>query len=247
LHGTVKRAFEMAQLERIFASFREGGPPTGSAYDPTDPDTYEYFVQAMIRDARDYEASVLAPKRDYATKLYYGLLPRLDGDATGWSDTYYVEDPNATYEQVLGSDADSANRSTYVSTDVRDAVMMMLPALVRCFAAQENPVYLVPRTPQDDPKALEGTKFVNYTFWNDNPGFLVLYGAFKDALTVKTGFVKWWTDDHRTIKRKTFTHISPMQIQMIVTEDQTARVYKQGQLNPLTGAYDQVVIQYEES
>ena len=34
---------------------------------------------------------------------------------------------------------------------------------------------------------------MNYVFWNDNPGFLILYGALKDALTVRTGFVKWWT------------------------------------------------------
>ena len=45
-------------LERIFASFREGAPPDGG-YDPADPPTYEQFVQAIIRDSRDYEASVL--------------------------------------------------------------------------------------------------------------------------------------------------------------------------------------------
>ena len=41
-------------------------------------------------------------------------------------------------------------------------------------------------------QASQATSYVNYVFWNDNQGFLKLYGAFKDALTVKTGFLKWW-------------------------------------------------------
>ena len=47
-------------LERIFATFKEGGP--SDAYDPSDPDGYESFIQTMIRDSRDYEGSVLAPE-----------------------------------------------------------------------------------------------------------------------------------------------------------------------------------------
>ena len=34
----------------------------------------------------------------------------------------------------------------------------------------------------------------------NNPGFLNLYGALKDALTVRTGFMKWWSEDEKKIK-----------------------------------------------
>ena len=103
------------------------------------------------------------------------------------SDTTIVEDPKATYEEILGDDKETANRSTYVSTDVRDAIMLMMPGLIRLFAASENPVFLVPRSPDEIDQAQQATDYVNYVFWNDNCGFLILYGALKDALTVRRG------------------------------------------------------------
>ena len=99
------------------------------------------------------------------------------------------------------------NKSTFVSTDVRDAVLNMLPSLVRIFAASENVITIVPRTQQELQTAEQATNYVNYTFWQDNPGFLILYGAFKDAMTVKTGFVKWWTDDNVQKAYKTFADL----------------------------------------
>src|SRR4029077_8337265 len=73
------------------------------------------------------------------------------------------------------------------------------------------------------------TSYVNYVFWNDNPGFLNLYGAIKDALTVRTGYIKWWSEDQKEIKRKTFTNITVEQLQMILSEDSTAKIIELGQ------------------
>ena len=209
-------------IERIF-TFKEGGTPL--SYDPGDPDTYRQFIHALITDSKDYENSVLAPKRDEAQKYYYGMLPSLNPNGSPWSDTLIVEDPNATYEEILGP-GEGPSKSSFVSTDVRDAVLMMLPSLVRIFAASENVVQLVPRSPADEDMAEQATNYVNYTFWQDNPGFLILYGAFKDALTVKTGFVKWWTDNTKQVKRKQFVNIAMEQLQMLLAEDPTARVLR---------------------
>jgi hypothetical protein len=230
-------------LERIFATFKEGGPT--DAYDPADPASYEYFIQAMIRDSRDYEASVLAPARDTAQKYYYGYLPALNPDGSPYSDTQIIQDPNATYEQILGYDQETANRSSFVSTDVRDAVLLMLPSLVRLFASSENVVALIPRTQADVDAAAQQTQYINYVFWQDNPGFLILYGSFKDALTVKTGYVKWWTDDHKETKRKTFVNLNPQQIQLLQSQDATAKVVHQGELDPLLGTYSEVTFKYQ--
>lgn len=207
--------------ERIFTFKGDGGTP--NTYDPGDPDTYKQFIHAMITDSRDYENSVLAPKRDEAQKYYYGMLPNLGGVGTGYSDTLIVEDPNATYEEILGP-SEGPSKSSFISTDVRDAILMMLPSLVRIFAASENVVSLVPRSPQDDAMAEQATNYVNYVFWQDNAGFLTLYGAFKDALTVKTGFVKWWTDNTKATKSKQFQNITMEQLQMLMSEDPTAQV-----------------------
>jgi hypothetical protein len=219
-------------MERIFASFKDSGGSNTSAYDPNDPDSYNQFLHAMITDARDYEGTVLAANRDYAQKYYYGLLPTLYPDDNPWSDTTLVQERDATYAEYNRDEEDAANRSTFVSTDVRDAVMLMLPSLIRLFGASESPIELVPRSAADSDMATQATNYVNYTFWNDNAGFLILYGAFKDAMTVKTGFVKWWTDTQKEIRTKSFTHITAQQIQQILTEDPSAKLVEMGRPIP---------------
>jgi hypothetical protein len=229
-------------IEQLF-TFKDGDTAHGtpSSYDPGDPATYEQFIHAMITDARDYENSVLAPKRDEAQKYYYGMLPSLNANGSPYSDTLIVEDPNATYEEILGP-SETATRSSFVSTDVRDAILTMLPSLVRIFAASENVISLVPRSPQDEDMAEQATAYVNYVFWQDNPGFLTLYGAFKDAMTVKTGFVKWWTDNTKQTKQKQFQNITQEQLQTVLGEDpQNTRVVP-GTLKPnASGGLDVVI------
>jgi hypothetical protein len=228
-------------LERIFATFKEGG----TAYDPSDPDSYEPFIQALIADSRDYEGSTLAAARNEAQLYYYGYLPSLNPDGTPYSDTQIIQDPNATYEQILGHDKDTANKSKYVSTDVRDAIMLMLPSLIRLFAASENVVSLIPRTQADVDNAQQQTNYINYVFWQDNPGFLILYGAFKDAMTVKTGYVKWWTDDKKEKRRKTFINLNPQQLSMIAQGDPTAKLIEHEDPDPQTGLFPRVVLEFE--
>lgn len=229
-----------------FSSFKADKVGGYNPYDPTDPGSYEAFVDMMIADSRDYEQSILAGDRNQATAYYYGFLPNLDGtDNWQYSDQTVLQEAGTTYEDIVGEDARRPNRSRYVSTDVRDAILQMLPSLVRIFGASENVISLVPRTQNDVATAEQATDYVNYVFWNDNPGFLTLYGAFKDAMTVKTGFVKWWTDDVHEKKTKTFQNITREQIQLILSEqDANTQIVGYGQTRP-DGTIDHITFQYE--
>jgi hypothetical protein len=215
-------------MERIFAHFKDGQNPRDAAYDPSDPESYSAYIKAMMGDARDYEEAFLAVDRNHAQLYYYGYEPWIGPYNPGTPAA--GEDPNATLGEILNKDnTDQPNRSSFVSTDVRDAVMMMLPSLVRLFGASEAPVALVPRNETEVDTADQATDYVNYTFWNDNPGFLILYGAIKDALTVKAGFVKWWSDTETEKQTKTFENIGADQIQMLIMEDPSAKVLDLGQ------------------
>ena len=140
------------------------------------------------------------------------------------------EDPNQTLGELLDQDKKNRpNRSTFVSTDVKDAIMLMLPSLIRLFGSQRESCQSgSARSSDDSDMAEQATSYVNYVFWNDNPGFLNLYGALKDALTVRTGFMKWWSEDEKEIKRKRFTNITVEQLQMLLAEDPTAKVVDLG-------------------
>ena len=215
-------------MERILnAHFKSQDAPTSSYYDPNDPESYENYLHMLMDDAADYENSILAMDRSNAQMYYYGIEPFLG--QYGINGPYIGEDPTATLGEILDKDNENAsNRSTFVSTDVRDAVMLVLPSLIRLFGASESPVYLVPRSEDEVDIAEQATDYVNYVFWNDNAGFLTLYGAFKDAMTVKTGFVKWWCDDHKERKRKTYVNVTAEQLQMILSEDPSARILEIG-------------------
>jgi hypothetical protein len=217
-------------MERIFSHFKDSEGPRDAAYDPSNPESYETYIKAMMGDARDYEEAFLSVDRNHAQLYYYGYEPWIGPYNPG--SPYIGEDPNATLGEILNKDnTNQPNRSTFVSTDVRDAVMMMLPSLVRLFGASEAPVALVPRSEAEVDTSEQATDYVNYTFWNDNPGFLILYGAIKDALTVKAGFVKWWSDTETEKQTKTFENIGDEQIQMLTMEDPSAKVVDKG--NPI--------------
>jgi hypothetical protein len=215
----------------MFYHSKDPNPLSSAAYDPSDPDSYENYLRSLMSDSRDYENAFLQVDRNQAQLYYYGMEPWIGPYNPG--SPYIGEDPNATLGEILNKDnTNQPNRSTYVSTDVRDAIMMMLPSLVRLFGASESPVFLVPRSQEEVLQAEQATDYVNYVFWNDNPGFLNLYGAIKDALTVKTGFLKWWTEDFKEKKRKRFLNVGADQIQMLLSEDDTARLVSIGKPLP---------------
>ena len=214
-------------IERLFAHFKDSKSEPSATYDPNDPESYEAYLQSMFEDATDYETAILSGDRSEAALYYAGLEPSMD--YTDVEGPYRGENPNQTLGELLNQDKKNRpNRSTFVSTDVKDAIMLMLPSLVRLFGASENPVNLVPRSEADSDMAEQATSYVNYVFWNDNPGFLNLYGAIKDALTVRTGFLKWWSEDEKEVKRKRFANIPLEQLQMLLAEDPTAKVIEKG-------------------
>jgi hypothetical protein len=218
-------------MERIFAHFKDPNPASSAAYDPSDPNSYENYLQSLMSDSRDYENAFLQVDRNNAQLYYYGMEPWIGPYNPG--SPYIGEDPNATLGEILNKDnTNQPNRSTFVSTDVRDAIMMMLPSLVRLFGASEAPVFLVARNEEEVDPAEQATDYVNYVFWNDNPGFLNLYGAIKDALTVKTGFLKWWTEDFKEKKRKRFLNIGVDQIKLLLSEDDSAKLVSLGKPIP---------------
>ena len=100
-------------------------------------------------------------------------------------------------EYYLGSEpeATSTLQSEFISTDVRDTVLFMLPNIMRTFFGTKKVVEFVPNGPEDIPLAEQQTDYINYIVQQKNQGFNVLYSAFKDALVRKTGFVKGFWDD----------------------------------------------------
>lgn len=151
---------------------------------------YASQVRAMIDDARDFEEQMRAPKRELFIRYYEGLEPELEDEG----------------------------RSTIVATEARDTVLSILPSLMRIFTAHENVCEFIPTTPDMVAKAEEAIVYVNWVFMEDNPGFLSLYGVFKDALIKSEGILTWWTEQNDVRKTHTYKGITEEQFQFLVSE-----------------------------
>lgn len=174
--------------DRIFGNLGQRLP---SATTPDGLVDYDQRVQLMISDAQDFEESHLYQDREELTKYYYGLEPGLD---------------------------EEEGRSTIVSTDVRDTIMGIVPSLIRIFAAQQNVIDFVANSEQQDDVAKQATDYVNHVFWKDNPGFMIAHGLIKDMLMVRTGIVKWWTDDVHEVTEEQFVGITEEQYMFLLSE-----------------------------
>lgn len=224
-------------MERIFAS---GHTPSGilaNIEDAGTPEYNAYLVKALIEDAVDYDRSFLAPNREKAQRYYYGLEPFLSS----------VDESQPIFGDPPVDDGDEAGRSTIVSTDVRDTVLSIMPSLMRIFASSEHSVEFMPNNAQSVDMAAQATDYIRYKFWHSNEGFLTLYEVFKDALTLKSGIVTWWSDNSTEIKEEQFSNVSPNQIGLLLSEATGATLVSPGQMNPVTHLLDGVVLKYKKS
>jgi hypothetical protein len=154
-------------------------------------------VKSSIDDAVDYIDGFVAPGRAQATQYYRG-------------------DP-------LGNEEEG--RSQIVMTEVRDVVQAMIPSLLRIFTASEQVVEYAPRNENNIEIAEQATDYVNFVFYNDNPGFSILHSAFKDALVRKTGVIKWrWSEDTE-ISEAEYTGLNQAEVS-ILSQDESCELVK---------------------
>jgi hypothetical protein len=123
-------------------------------------------------------------------------------------------------EYYLGNEPEGTStlQSEYVSTDVRESVLFMLPSIMRTFFGTKKIVEFVPKGPEDIQLAEQQTDYINYLIREKNPGFQVLYDVFKDALVRKTGFVKVFWDDSVTSTTHEYSNIDPQSYQALILD-----------------------------
>jgi hypothetical protein len=122
-------------------------------------------VNQEIEDARSFTTGELASQRKKALDYYYG--------------------------RKFGNEREG--RSQVVLTHVRDVIEWQLPDLVDLFSQSDDVVKYEPQGPEDEEGAKQASDYANYVFYRLNPGFLILYCWFKDALRQKNGYVKrYW-------------------------------------------------------
>ena len=163
------------------------------------------ILKSELDDARDYIEQV-GEDRAEATEYYLGESPQ----------------------------GQSSMQSEYVSTDVRDSILFMLPSIMRTFFGTNKIVEFVPRNAEDIPLATQQTDYINYIIQQKNPGFKVMYDVFKDALIRKTGFVKAYWDDSISASTHEYTDMTPEGYQVLMMDPDVEIVKESAQMQSMT-------------
>ena len=187
--------YEELPTERIFTNSGVGGSG-GPKESIGDYTVYEFTVRALIDDAGSFEESTLAPDREENLEYFYGEIPAPEGEGT----------------------------STAVSTDFRDTVMAIIPSLIRIFTSPEHVINCHPSYQGQEEAARQCTDYLQYVFWEENPGFLIIHDILKDALRCKIGVVKWWTDTSEEVTEQTYRNITHEQLQMLIYENDSIEI-----------------------
>tara|TARA_R110002110_G_scaffold240384_1_gene456593 strand:+ start:1849 stop:3987 length:2139 start_codon:yes stop_codon:yes gene_type:complete len=193
----------------------------------------------MKYDKKDKKQSK-TKKADY-TKLQ-GIIRSEMNDAEDYISQIGKERAEST-DYYLGNEPESVSdlQSSFISTDVRDSILFMLPSIMRTFFGTKRVVEFVPNGPEDIAVAEQQTDYINYIVQQKNSGFKVFYDAFKDALVRKSGFVKAFWDDSMTATTHEYTNLDPDSYQALILDpdveivDESIKMESITMLNPETG------------
>ena len=184
---------------------------------------------------KDQEIEELQVEDSYNEEELQGVLKSEMDDAKDFIDQIDQDRADAT-DYYLGNSptAQSSMQSEFVSTDVRDSVLFMLPSIMRTFFGTTKIVEFIPQGPEDIQLAKQQTDYINYVIQQKNPGFKVLYDAFKDALIRKTGFVKAYWDDSITASTHEYTDISPEAYQALTLDPNVEVIEEKIEMQSMT-------------
>jgi len=147
-----------------------------------DEDELISVLDGLEDDAKGYIHGPLAAARALATAEYYQIPPAEDDKDDGLS--------------------------KFVTSETQNSIEWVLPALIKMFTGGEKAVEFEPRTQEDEEGAGQATEACNYVFYRQNPGFIVLHNAIKDALMLRNGAITWRWDEKVVKEEQKFRQIS---------------------------------------
>lgn len=177
--------------------------------------------------------SLLQKKEDAAAAYVHGDLATARETAL-----------RAYYRLPYGNEVDGW--SQIVASDVQDSIEWVLPSLLKTFTSTDKAVSFEPTTEADVQGSEQATDACNYVFYKQNNGFLVLYTALKDMLTVRNCAVMWRKETNETVSSIPFKGASEEMIAMLLQESEDAEIVEvnqapvldgqgQPQVDPMTG------------
>lgn len=177
---------------------------------------YEDEVTALVGGQSDD-----ADEQDTATLDDSEILSIIDAEkqsSIGFENGTDLEKKRRTSLEYLKGQMDDVqslpNRSKATSTDIAEAVETVMPDLMEIFTGGEDVATFEAVGEEDEEAAQQETDYVRHVAFQKLRGFLILYSAIKDALTVDTGIIKTTWQDKEEVKDEKLKGITAVQLEM---------------------------------
>lgn len=182
-------------------------------------EAYEDEVNALVGDEPDDDT-----EQDTATLDDSEILSILDAEkqsSIGFENGTELERKRRTSLEYLKgemSDVPSLpNRSKATSTDIAEAVETVMPDLMEIFTGGDDVATFEAIGEEDEEAARQETDYVRHVAFQKLRGFLLLYTAIKNALTVDTGIIKTTWQDKEVVEEETLKGITAVQLELAQT------------------------------
>lgn len=154
-------------------------------------DEVSTMIQNYLSSSLGYQAGELTNTRAKALDYYNGT-PFGHTDLT-----------NAEFA------AQGVNRSQAQSKDVFDVVEWAVPQLIKPFMSNTDQIIRFrPNSPKEEEIAEQQTDFINYNFFYENNGFMVLQQALRDAAQLKNCYVECRWEEKKEISNVSYDDIT---------------------------------------
>ena len=153
------------------------------------------------------------------------MLKAEEEDALGYAETevaaQQMEALRRYFGELYGDEEDG--RSQVVTREVFETIEWTRPDLMRVFSSGKNVVELIESSPEDSRYADDVAKYLQWIFWEDNPGFENLDDFAFDGLLQRRGYIACYWEDKEYRAPQTLTGLNDEQV-MMLSQDPTLEI-----------------------
>ena len=188
------------------------------------------YDQTPTKRVNDIDLAPEEAQRQREDKLAR-ILKTYEEDAMGYAQTEIVQQQidslQRYFGQLYGDEEDG--RSQLVTREVLEGIEWTRPDLMRVFASGGNVVSLTESSPEDARYAKDAADYLQWIFFDDNPGFENLDDFAFDGLLQRRGYLACYWRDKEYQAPQELTGLQMEQVMQLMAEQQAGKLEIIGQ------------------
>jgi hypothetical protein len=150
------------------------------------------------------------------------MLKAEEEDALGYAQTEVSEQQSEALRRYYGEKYgdEEEGRSQVTTREVFETIEWTRPDLMRVFGSGGNVVALEETNPEDAKYSKDAADYLQWMFWQDNPGFELLDNFAFDGMLHRRGYIACYWCDYEYRAPQALSGLNIMQVQQLMADPQ---------------------------